>query len=307
VTTAPLRFDEDVVIVTGAGAGLGRAYALELARRGARVVVNDLGGSVDGVGGDRAAASRVVQEITDAGGQAVASFESVATDLGGRAIVARALDAWGRLDGLISNAGILRDKSFAKVDWTDNEAVLDVHLRGGFFVGQPAFNAMRDAGRGGRILFTTSPSGLFGTFGQTSYGAAKMGLIGVMRSLALEAARFDIKVNAIAPIAATRLTSGDEPDDGPRSAAKVAPAAVALTHRSCPVSGEIVLAGYGWFSRPFIGLTPGWDAPAGEITAEAFLDHWDQIADPTDFIEPRSTARIAEMLRARIDAKTPEA
>ena len=297
-----LRFDDEVVIVTGAGGGLGRAYALELAARGAKVVVNDLGGPKDGTGGDEAAAAAVVRQITEAGGQAVGSADSVATPEGGQAIVDLAMTTWGRVDALISNAGILRDKSFAKVDWADNRAIFDVHLfGGGFYVAQPAFNAMRQGGRGGRILFTTSASGLFGNFGQTSYGAAKMGLIGLIRTLAIEAAKDDIKVNALAPIAGTRLSSsGELPPEAPRSTARVVPAALAFAHHDCPASGEIVMAGGGWFSRPFIGLTPGWDAGPDELTPEAVVANWAKIADPAGFTEPVSAKQIGQMLNAHI-------
>ena len=175
-----LTFEDQIVVVTGAGQGVGRAYALELARRGAKVVVNDLGANPNGAGADSGPAARVVAEIVAAGGAAVANGDSVATAAGGQAIVDTALNAWGRIDALIHNAGILRDASFAKLNTADLQAVMDVHLWGAIYTGQPAFRAMRDAGRGGRILFTTSSSGLFGNFGQSSYAIAKMGVVGLV-------------------------------------------------------------------------------------------------------------------------------
>ena len=287
-----LRFDDEVVIVTGAGSGLGRAYALELAARGAKVVVNDLGGTTTGLGAGTEAASRVVAEITAAGGEAVASFDSVATPEGGQAIVQAALSKWGRLDGLISNAGILRDRSYAKLDFDEARGVIDVHLwGGGFYVAQPAFNAIKDGGRGGRILLTTSASGLLGNFGQAAYGAAKMGLVGLMRTLSIEGAKAGIKVNALAPIAGTRLTGSPVADDAPKGPGKVAPIAVALVHRDCPSSGEIYLAGAGWYSRVMIGVTDGFVSP--EATPETLLANWTQLADSPHYSEPRSAQDIS--------------
>src|SRR5687768_5519579 len=193
---ADLTFDGKVAIVTGAGGGLGRAHALELARRGALVVVNDLGGSVDGTGSSESAAQKVVDEIRAAGGEAIPNFDTVSTPEGGEAIVRAAVDAFGRVDILINNAGILRDKSFANLTADLVEPVLDVHLKGAFFVTRPAWVHMREQGYG-RIVNTSSASGIFGNFGQANYGAAKMGLIGLARVLAQEGAKYNIKVNAI--------------------------------------------------------------------------------------------------------------
>jgi len=252
-----LSFDGKVAVITGAGGGLGRSHALELARRGAHVVVNDLGGSVDGVGGDDSAAQKVVDEITAAGGEAVANHDSVATPEGGKAIVQAALDAWGRVDIVINNAGILRDTSFAKLTPEQLEPVLDVHLKGAFYVTQPAFVQMKEQGYG-RIVNTSSGAGIFGNFGQTNYGAAKMGLVGFTNVLAQEGAKYNIRANAIAPVAATRMTEnilGPLLDKlGPEY---ITPVALFLAHESCEVTGEIYSCGGGRVARIFVGVTPG--------------------------------------------------
>src|SRR6266540_349785 len=202
---ADLGFDGKVAIITGAGGGLGRSHALELARRGALVVVNDLGGSVDGSGSGTTAAQAVVDEIKAAGGDAVANYDSVATPDGGKAIVQSALDAFSRIDIVINNAGILRDTSFKNMTSEQLEPVLDVHLKGAFYVTRPAWEHMREQGYG-RVVNTSSGAGIFGNFGQTNYGAAKMGLVGLTRVLAIEGAKYNIKANAIAPVAKTRMT-----------------------------------------------------------------------------------------------------
>ena len=202
---ADLGFDGRVAIITGAGGGLGREHALLLASRGARVVVNDVGGSVSGEGGDAGPAQRVVQEISDAGGEAVADTHSVATPEGGEAIVATALDHFGRVDIVVNNAGILRDKTFHNMTADLLNAVLDVHLKGAFYVTRPAWIKMREQSYG-RVINTSSNSGILGNFGQSNYGAAKMGLVGLTRVLAVEGAKYNIKVNAVAPVARTRMT-----------------------------------------------------------------------------------------------------
>ena len=203
--TAELGFDGRVAIISGAGGGLGRQHALMLASRGALVVVNDLGGAVDGTGSDKGAAERVVDEITALGGEAVADTNSVSTPEGGAAIVATAVEAFGTVDIVINNAGILRDKAFHNMDPAMYDAVLEVHLRGALNLTQPAFKIMRDKGYG-RIVSTSSGAGVFGNFGQANYGAAKMGLVGLTRVLAVEGARNNVRANAIAPIALTRMT-----------------------------------------------------------------------------------------------------
>src|SRR5436305_1304795 len=202
---ADIRFDGKVAIVTGAGGGLGRQHALELARRGAKVVVNDLGGSMDGSGGSSEAAAKVVAEIKSAGGDALANGSSVTDDAGVALMLSQAMDAWGRVDILIANAGVLRDKSFSKMEMSDFEFVLNVHLMGTVKPAKAVWEIMREQNYG-RIVVTTSSSGLYGNFGQTNYGAAKLGIIGLMNTLKLEGQKNNIHVNAIAPVAATRMT-----------------------------------------------------------------------------------------------------
>jgi NAD(P)-dependent dehydrogenase (short-subunit alcohol dehydrogenase family) len=199
-----IRYDDRVAVITGAGGGLGKTYALMLGARGAKVVVNDLGGSADGTGGGSSMADEVVKEISEAGGTAVANYDSVATPEGGEAIIQTALENFGKCDIVINNAGILRDKSFTKLEPENLEIVLDVHLKGAFYVTQPAFRAMKENNYG-RIVMASSGAGIFGNFGQSNYGAAKMGLVGLSNVLAVEGAKSNIKCNTIAPIARTRL------------------------------------------------------------------------------------------------------
>ncbi|MGI8662460.1 MAG: SDR family oxidoreductase [Acidimicrobiales bacterium] len=255
---AELGFEGKVAIITGAGGGLGRSHALELSKRGALVVVNDLGGSKDGEGGSHTAAQQVVDEVKAAGGEAVPNYDSVATPEGGKAIVQTAVDAFGRIDIIINNAGILRDTSFKNMTPDQLNPVLDVHLRGAFYVTQPAWQIMRDQGYG-RIVNTSSGAGIFGNFGQTNYGAAKMGLVGFTRVLAVEGAKNNIKANAIAPVAKTRMTEellGPVADAlGPEF---VTPVVAYLAHESCSVSGEVYSVGGGRVARVFIGVTPGY-------------------------------------------------
>jgi NAD(P)-dependent dehydrogenase (short-subunit alcohol dehydrogenase family) len=296
-----IRFDGRVAVITGAGSGLGRSYALELARRGARVVVNDLGGSTEGRGSSQAAADRTVEEIRKAGGEAVASYDSVATPAGGAAIVQRALDAFGQVDIAINNAGILRDKTFPKLEWADLDAVLDVHLRGAFYVTRPAFKLMKDRGYG-RILMTASGAGVFGNFGQSNYGAAKMGLVGLANVLAEEGRKYDIKVNVIAPIAQTRLTGelmkNLEIDLDPDL---VMPLSCYLVSEACPLTHEIFSVGGGRFARIFIGECEGWYAGKGaRPTLEDVRDQMDRIRDIRHSFVPNNlgeeTAAVMKML-----------
>ena len=281
-------FEDRVAIVTGAGGGLGREHAMLLAARGAAVVVNDLGGSVDGEGASASAADEVVAEIVAAGGVAVAEHSSVADPSGGEAIVAKALDTFGRLDIVINNAGILRDKSFANLTPELLQPVLDVHLGGAFYVTRPAFAHMREQGYG-RIVFTSSGSGLMGNFGQANYGAAKMGMIGLMNVLKVEGAKYNIRVNAIAPIALTRMTEGlfgglvdmFSPD-------QVSPAVAYLVSEECELTGEIWSVGGGSVSRFFIGLTDGYckDPDGPPLTIEDVAAHLNEIRSETDYIVP---------------------
>jgi NAD(P)-dependent dehydrogenase (short-subunit alcohol dehydrogenase family) len=254
-----IRFDGQVAIVTGAGAGLGRVYALELAKRGARVVVNDLGGAPDGSGkGSPKPADQVVDEIKALGGEAVANHDNVATVAGGENIVKTALEAFGTVDILVNNAGILRDKTFLKMEPENWQAVLDVHLNGAYNVSRPAFGVMKKKGYG-RILMTTSAAGLYGNFGQTNYSAAKMGLVGLMNTLKLEGERSNIKVNTIAPVAASRLTADILPPDfiDKLEPELVAPMALYLVSAQCPVNGNIYNVGMGCINRAAIMTGPG--------------------------------------------------
>jgi NAD(P)-dependent dehydrogenase (short-subunit alcohol dehydrogenase family) len=284
-----IRFDQRVAIITGAGGGLGRTYALELGRRGAKVVVNDLGGALDGGGSSSSAADQVVAEIRAAGGEAVACYDTVSTPAGGEAIVKTALDAFGQVDVVINNAGILRDRSFAKMEPADLEAVIDVHLKGAFYVSQPAFRAMKERGYG-RFLFTSSAAGIFGNFGQANYGAAKMGLVGLSNVLAVEGGRSNIRSNVIAPIARTRMT---EQLLGPLAAAldpeQVTPLACFLVSEESNLTHEVFSVGGGRYARIFIGLCRGWVAgKANRASLEDVRDHMKDIMNTEGFTIPAS-------------------
>jgi NAD(P)-dependent dehydrogenase (short-subunit alcohol dehydrogenase family) len=281
---ADLGYDGKVAIITGGGGGLGRSHALELARRGARVVVNDLGGSVSGEGGDKGPAQHVVDEIEALGGEAVADGNSVATPEGGKALVQTAVDAFGRVDIVINNAGILRDKTFHNMTPELLEPVIQVHLLGAFYVTQPAWILMREQGYG-RVVNTSSNSGILGNFGQSNYGAAKMGLVGFTRVLANEGRKHNIKVNAIAPVAKTRMTEELLGGFGDKLAAEeVTPTVCWLAHEDCPVTGEVYSVAGGTVSRFFIGLTPGYYKNGH--TVEDVRDNWAQIRDEEGYIVP---------------------
>ena len=290
-----ITFEGRVAIVTGAGGGLGRAYAFELARRGAKVVVNDLGGARDGSGSSDAAA-RVVEEIEAAGGTAMASRASV-TDLAEvEAMVAEARQRWGGVHILINNAGILRDKSFAKMEMDDFRAVLDVHLTGSANCTKAVWEAMREQNYG-RVLMTSSSTGLYGNFGQANYGAAKMGLVGLARTLALEGAKYDIKVNSIAPTAATRMTEDLFPPAmlAAFNPENVVPAALFLVSDEAP-TGAIVGAGAGVVQAAYVTLTPGYALPEGRRTPEEVAANWSRIADREGEIVPQSGAEQAMLI-----------
>jgi NAD(P)-dependent dehydrogenase (short-subunit alcohol dehydrogenase family) len=273
-----ISFVDQVAIVTGAGGGLGRCHALELARRGAKVVVNDLGGSMDGSGGSSEAAESVVAEIKALGGEAIANGGSVSDRTGAQSMVDDAMNAWGRVDVLINNAGILRDKSFSKMTLDDFEMVVNVHLLGAAYCSHAVWPIMREQNYG-RILMTTSPSGLYGNFGQTNYGAAKMGQVGLMNSMKIEGAKNNIHTNSIAPVAATRMTENLMPEAvlekiGPEL---VTPAAIFLVSEDAP-NGVILQAQGGQFSLAAVvennGVDLGVDATADDVASsyEAIVD-----------------------------------
>jgi NAD(P)-dependent dehydrogenase (short-subunit alcohol dehydrogenase family) len=297
----PITFDDQVAIVTGAGGGLGKSYALELSRRGCKVVVNDLGGSPDGTGAAQGPADGTVAEIVAAGGEAIACYESVATPEGGAAIVQAALDAFGTVDVVINNAGILRDRSFANLGRDDLEAVLAVHLLGAFSVSQPAFRVMKEKGHG-RLLFTSSSAGVFGNFGQSNYGAAKMGLVGLSNVLAVEGAKFNIASNVIAPIARTRLTEkvlgGLADAVAPE---QVTPLVTYLASKECGLTHEVFSVGGGRIARVFIGLAPGWFAGKGVVPSpEDVRDHIEKIREPDGYIIPSSVSDEMTILLAEL-------
>jgi NAD(P)-dependent dehydrogenase (short-subunit alcohol dehydrogenase family) len=275
----PIRFDGRVAVITGAGGGLGRAHALLLAERGAAVVVNDLGGSLAGVGGDTAAARQVVAEIEAAGGRALANFDDISTPDGAQRLIDAAVQAYGRLDVLINNAGILRDKTLHKLDPADFEAVVRVHLLGSAWCSRAALAPMQ-AQNYGRIVMTTSAAGLYGNFGQSNYGAAKLGVVGLMNTLKAEAAKYGICVNTVAPVALTRMTE-DLPFArmlGEATPDKVAAGVAWLASEACEESGVILAAGAGYFSTVRIVEGLGLHAGADEVSPEFVAEHWAQIS-----------------------------
>jgi NAD(P)-dependent dehydrogenase (short-subunit alcohol dehydrogenase family) len=293
---ADLGYDGKVAIITGAGGGLGREHALLLASRGAQVVINDLGGSISGDGGDEGPAQKTAKEIEDLGGVAVANTDSVATPEGGEAIVNTAIEAFGRVDIVINNAGILRDKTFHNMTPELLDPVIDVHLKGAFWVTKPAWVKMREQGYG-RVVNTASNSGILGNFGQANYGAAKMGLVGFTRVLAAEGAKYNIKVNALAPVARTRMT---EELLGPLAEKLdpklVSPIVAWLVHEDCPVTGEIYSAAGGRIARFFIGLTDGYYNP--ELTLEDVRDNFEQIRSEDGYTVPSGPGdEFAQLLK----------
>jgi len=297
-----ISFDGRVAVVTGAGGGLGRTYALDLAARGAAVVVNDLGGSVDGKGGSDAAAQKVVDEIRAKGGEAVANYDSVSSPEGGAGVVKQAVDAFGKVDVVVNNAGILRDKSFLKLEWPDLDAVLDVHLKGAFYVSQPAFAVMKEHGYG-RFVFTASNAG-FGNFGQTNYSAAKMGLIGLANTIAVEGARAGILSNVIMPVAKTRMTEdllGDFADF--LAPELVTPMVAYLCSEACTTTHGAYSAAGGRFARVFLGLSEGWYAGKdAHPTAEDIAEHLGEIEDQEGYSVPTQTADEVMGLAKRFGA-----
>jgi NAD(P)-dependent dehydrogenase (short-subunit alcohol dehydrogenase family) len=274
-----IRYDGRVAIVTGAGQGLGRSHAIELARRGAKVVVNDLGGAADGTGSSSEAARSVVAEIEAAGGEALANGANVASYDEVEAMVADAKERWGRVDILVNNAGILRDKSFAKGSLEDFRLVLEVHLMGTVNCTKACWDLMREQ-EYGRIVVTTSSSGLYGNFGQTNYGAAKMGVIGLMNTLVQEGAKYNIRVNALAPTAGTRVTEGLIPEKAFEllTPETVTPAVLYLVAEDSP-NRTILCAGAGGYSVARIVESEGTWLPPAEQTPEGIAAHWDEISN----------------------------
>ncbi len=289
-----ISFEGRVAIVTGAGGGLGRAYALDLARRGAKVVVNDLGGARDGSGASLSAAQAVVDEITAMGGEAMANGASVTDMAAVEKMVANVKERWGRIDILINNAGILRDKTFAKMSVEDFRLVLDVHLMGSVNCTKAVWELMREQAYG-RILMTTSSTGLYGNFGQANYGAAKLGLVGLMKTLALEGAKYNVHVNTIAPLAATRMTEDLMPPAmlekmGPET---VVPASVYLVSEGAPTN-VILNAGGGGIERAYVTLTRGIHLSADEMTAESVAERFAEISDRTGELVPENGSAQAQ-------------
>ena len=283
-----IDFSGRVAIVTGAGGGLGREYALELGRRGAKVVVNDLGGARDGSGESATPAEAVVAEIEAAGGTAIANAASVTDFAAVAAMVADTLARWGRVDILINNAGVLRDKSFTKMSLDDFRFVLDVHLMGSVNCTKAVWDAMRDAGYG-RILMTASSTGLYGNFGQANYGAAKLGLVGLMKTLAIEGAKSNIHVNSIFPVAGTRMTEDLMPDEMLKQLAPrhVVPAALYLVSNAAPTS-TILGAGAGSYHAAHVTLTRGIMLPEAERSVETIAARIDEITDRAGETVPRA-------------------
>ena len=297
-----LDYNGKVVIVTGAGGGLGRCHALEFARRGAKVVVNDLGGAVDGSGGSSEAADKVVEEIKTAGGEAISNGSSVTDDAGVANMVQQTMDAYGRIDVLVNNAGVLRDKSFAKMEIADFDFVVDVHLFGTMKPTKAVWPIMKEQGYG-RIMVTSSSSGLYGNFGQSNYGAAKLGVVGFINTLKLEGQKDNIHINALAPVAWTRMTSNLMPPEMEEALApdQVTPAVVFMCSEQAP-TGKIICAGAGAYAAAQIVETRGMYLGTAP-TAEDVAENWEQISKLDDQAEAlfqggEQTRRFFELIQA---------
>jgi 3-hydroxyacyl-CoA dehydrogenase/3a,7a,12a-trihydroxy-5b-cholest-24-enoyl-CoA hydratase len=294
-----LRFDGRVAIITGAGGGLGRVYALLFASRGAKVVVNDLGGSTSGEGSSSKAADKVVEEIKKMGGEAIANYDSVEN---GDKIVKSAIDKWGRIDIIVNNAGILRDTSFLKMTQKDWDLIFSVHVKGSYSVTKAAWNYMREQGYG-RIIMVTSAAGLYGNFGQANYSSAKMALLGLAKTLAIEGEKRNIFVNTIAPIAGSRLTETIMPPELV-SALKpeyVAPLVAYLCHESCKENGQLFEVGAGWFSKLRWQRTQGLFLPLNKtIQPEDLFKNWDKINDWNHVTYPTSAQDSIQLLISQI-------
>ena len=294
-----IKFDDKVVIVTGAGGGLGKSHALEFARRGAKVVVNDLGGSVDGSGGASDAANAVVEEIKAEGGEAIANGASVADQSGVQNMIDEVMSKWGRIDVLVNNAGILRDKSFHKISLEEFNAVMDVHFKGSVYTSHAVYPIMREQNFG-RIIFTTSSGGLSGNFGQANYGAAKMAMIGLMNCLKIEGQKYNVHSSAVAPVALSRMTENLFPEGiGERFLPEyVTPAVIYLASDDAP-NGAIIGAGAGVFTQFRIFETMGLALGTGDdMTPENIAAGWSSVADMDDarelFSGPEQTIKILE-------------
>ncbi len=295
-----IRFDGKVAIITGAGNGLGRSHALQLAKLGAKVVVNDLGGSVDGTGGSSAAAEKVVAEIKAAGGQAIANGSSITDKKGVELLVKQAMDAYGRIDLLVNNAGILRDKSFSKMSLEDFQLIVDVHLMGAVYVTKAVLPIMLEQNYG-RIVMVTSGSGLFGNFGQTNYAAAKLGQVGLMNALKQEGRKYNIKVNTLAPIAATRMTESIMPPQALEALKPelVTPAVLFMLSEDAP-TGAIITAGAGFFAAVKTIEAEGMLIP-GAVSVDDVAANWDRISDFSKHVTYESvndgTSRVFKLLK----------
>ena len=292
-----------VAVVTGAGGGLGREHALLLARRGAKLVINDVGGSVAGVGAAAAAAQAVVEEIKDAGGDAIANASSVTDFAAVQAMMDEARSRWGRIDILVNNAGILRDKSFSNMTLEDFRSVIDVHLMGSVHCTKAVWNHMKERGFG-RIVLTTSSSGLYGNFGQANYGAAKLALVGLMQTLALEGAKYNIRVNCLAPSAGTRMLDGLMSADTMKllPPGAVSPGVLALVADDAP-SRTILCAGGGSYEQAHITLTRGIFAGTDDAAAERVAGNWDAIGDRTGEIVPESGISQSQLEIEKFNAR----
>jgi NAD(P)-dependent dehydrogenase (short-subunit alcohol dehydrogenase family) len=300
-----LRFDDRVVIITGAGGGLGREHALLFGSRGAAVVVNDLGAEVDGSGGTVSRAESVAQEVVEAGGHALADGHSVDSPEGAESLVKATLDEFGRIDVIVNNAGILRDRAFHNLSGEDFDAVMNVHVGGSFNVTRAAWPHLREQ-QYGRVIFTSSAAGIFGNFGQANYAAAKAALLGLTKTLALEGAKHKIQVNAIAPIARTRMTEGllgklaDALDP-----AQVSPLVAWLAHEACEESGAVLSVGGGRVARCVVALTAGWTKREGIATPEEIQDHWSSINDVDTAWVATGMADDFKALRDALRSPTP--
>jgi NAD(P)-dependent dehydrogenase (short-subunit alcohol dehydrogenase family) len=298
-----IRFQDQVVIVTGAGGGLGRAHALLFAKHGAKVVVNDLGGSTHGEGANASAAAKVVEEIRAAGGTAVANHDSV-TD--GEKIVQHALDSFGRVDVVVNNAGILRDKTFHKMEDADWDLVYKVHVEGAYKVTRAAWPHMREQNYG-RVIFTASTSGIYGNFGQSNYGMAKLGLYGLTRTLAIEGRKNNILVNAIAPTGGTRMTEGLIPPQvfEQLKPELVSPLVVYLASQACEETSGLFEVGGGWIgkTRWERSLGTGFDPRAG-FSPEDVAEHWQQICDFDDAVHPADNLEALQAMMAHLQQYT---